>query len=326
MVAVFPLRHFRRRIHGLTLRVLGLISHNHITLGDFTFAQQPENAALMQAFVDWLRAQREFFWDVLHLDGVPERSAIAFALKAAPPSLLLGAPCGSSSYISCEQPYDRATSAMSGSFKRNLGRLARRAEQTAALTYWSVQNYVELVEALSRFLEIEASGWKTREGTAIKCDDSLVMFYRRLVEEFGPQGQCCVNFLRHGDNDVAAQFCLRVGGSINVLKVGFDEAHSAIAPGNLIMERTIQACCEDTQIRQLSFVTSPVWDHVWKPQSETVWEYQAFNTSPYGRALFALLCGKRLIEKRVNVAAARIRAAKLPRTVRGVIRGGAGET
>jgi CelD/BcsL family acetyltransferase involved in cellulose biosynthesis len=312
MVAVLPLRHSRRRIHGLILRTLGLIAHSHITLGDFAFAQHAENATLMQTFVDWLRAQREFAWDVLLLDRVPDRSAIAFALKAAPPSLLLCTARGSSSYIPCEQPYETATSAISGSFKRNLRRLARRAAQTAPLSYLSVHEHVELTEALPRFFALEASGWKGGEGTAIDCDESLVMFYRGLVEEFGSQGQCCINFLRLGDTDVAAQFCLRVGGATNLLKIGFDEAHAAIAPGNLIMERTIQDCCENTQIRYVSFVTSPSWDHVWKPLSEVVWEYQVFNNTSYGRALHGLVRGKRFIENRARLAKARIRRPSSP--------------
>jgi CelD/BcsL family acetyltransferase involved in cellulose biosynthesis len=315
MVAVFPLRHGRRRIHGLTLRTLGLISHSHVTLGDFTFAQHAENATLMQTFVDWLRAQREFAWDVLVLDRVPDRSAIAFALKAAPPSLSLGMVCGSSGYILCEQPYERTTNAISGSFKRNLRRLSRRAAQTAPLTYWSVHEYVELIEALPRFFAIEASGWKGGEGTAIACDGTLMAFYGRLVEEFGARGQCSINFLRHGDKDVAAQFCLQMGGATNLLKIGFDEAHADIAPGNLIMERTIRACCEDTQIRYVSFVTNPNWDHVWKPLSELVWEYQVFNTSPYGRALHSLVRGKRFIESHARAARARIRATTPSRPI-----------
>jgi hypothetical protein len=85
-----------------------------------------------------------------------------------------------------------------------------------------------------------------------------------------------------------------------------------LAAGNLIMERTIQACCEDTQIRYVSFVTSPNWAHVWKPLSELVWEYQVFNTSSYGRALHSLVRGKRFIEDRASVAKARMRRAKDP--------------
>jgi len=312
MVAVFPLQHSRRRIHGLTVRTLGLISHSHVTLGDFAFAQHAENATLMQTFVGWLRAQRDFTWDVLLLDRVPDRSAITFALRAAPPSMLLGVARGSSSYIPCEQPYEATTSAISGSFKRNLRRLARRAEQTAPLAYWSVHEYTELIEALPRFFAIESSGWKGGEGTAIGCNGALMTFYRRLVEEFGTRGQCVMNFLRHGDTDVAAQFCLRVDGTLNLLKIGFDEAHAAIAPGHLIMDRTIQACCEDTRIRCISFVTSPNWDQVWKPLCEPVWEYQVFNNSSYGMALHSLVRGKRFIENRASVARARIRRPKVP--------------
>ena len=310
MVAVFPLQHRRCRSHGLTLRTLGLVAHSHLPMGDFVFAQHAENTTLMQTFVSWLRAQRDFAWDVLLLDRVPDRSAISFALKAAPPSMLLGIARGSSSYLPCEQPYETTTSAISGSFKRNLRRLTRRAAQTAPLAYLSVREYTELIEALPRFIAIEKSGWKGGEGTAIACDEALVMFYRRLVEEFGRHGQCRINFLRQGDTDVAAQFCLRADGALNLLKIGFDDAYSAIAPGHLIMERTIQACCEDTQVRYVSFVSSPSWAEVWKPLHEQVWEYQVFNTTSYGMALHSLLRGKRFIENRASVAKARIRKLK----------------
>jgi CelD/BcsL family acetyltransferase involved in cellulose biosynthesis len=184
---------------------------------------------------------------------------------------------------------------VSGSFRRNLRRLARRAEESASLTYRVVSDPGELGEAVNVFLRVEASGWKGLEGanSAIVCEQALVDFYGCLAQTFGATGECVICLLQHGDRTVAAQFCLRVNGTVSILKIGYDEAAAAIAPGNLNMERTIRAAAETSAVRELSFVTSPPWGHLWKPRQEAVRSYTVFNDTVRGRFLFFVMRSKR---------------------------------
>lgn len=46
---------------------------------------------------------------------------------------------------------------------------------------------------------------------------------------------------------------LQIGGTLNILKVGFSEPHAKFAPGLLLLERMIRQCCEDPGIDVLTW-------------------------------------------------------------------------
>ncbi|HLU05453.1 MAG TPA: GNAT family N-acetyltransferase, partial [Woeseiaceae bacterium] len=278
-VGIFPLRTWVRDVSGIKVRALGLPSHSHVTLADFEFTIASENATLVSSLTQWLHRQREFAWDVLMLDKVPANSAIGFAMAADPPPMTVTTEHGFSAFLDVDASFEQATESVSSSFRRNLRRLARRAEESAPLRFETCATPEALEAAFPSFLAVEGSGWKGAEGagTAIALDANLVAFYRRLMRDYATQGRCVINLLRHGQTVVAAQFCLISGKTFNILKIGYSEEHGAFAPGNLLMERTIRQACESPELRVLSFVTHPRWSHLWKPKLEPVHTYAVFN-------------------------------------------------
>jgi CelD/BcsL family acetyltransferase involved in cellulose biosynthesis len=300
LVGVLPLRQESRRIRGIGVRTLCTITHPHATLADFAFACTSDGAELFRQFNRWIRQQRTIVWDELALEGIPDESAVAFAVRATPPMLLVEELQGESAYLPTRGGAEQALAAVSGSFKRNLRRLARRAEQSAPLTYRVVRDDSGLDDALEKFLDIEQSGWKGSDGTgsAIRLDPARQAFYQGLRRQFSRLGACRINLLEHGCHAVAAQFCLMSGQTLNILKIGFLESHAAFAPGNLVMESTIEHCCSEPSIRAMSFVTNPPWAHLWKPQMEPVRRYRTYNGSARGLMLYGLLTAKRWYEAR----------------------------
>jgi hypothetical protein len=86
-----------------------------------------------------------------------------------------------------------------------------------------------------------------------------------------------LNLLTLNDKCIAGQLCLVVDGTVYILKIGFDEAYGAIAPGNLIMEQLFQHCAEDKQISAISFVTGKDWNFLWGAKSLQVYDHRIFN-------------------------------------------------
>lgn len=294
---VLPLRLGTTHTLGLPVRTLSLVEHPHASLSGGLFTDNPAGERLMPGILDALQAQAVLPWDVLRLDKVPERSALS---GCAPGSAKVpgdSAMQGASAYLDTRSE-EAAFGPVSNSFKRELRRRSRKAEEVASLRHEVHTHPQDLDAALTRWLAIEASGWKAAEGTAIMQDARLVAFYRTLARHFGARGECVIFILRHGDVDVAGQFGLLVNGTLNLLKIAYHEAHSAYAPGNLIMERTLRWCCAQPQVNELSFVTNPPWGHLWKPQHERVFMHRFFNPSPKGRLLHLALRAKQWNERR----------------------------
>jgi CelD/BcsL family acetyltransferase involved in cellulose biosynthesis len=286
LVGMFPLQIDNMRMLGMTINTIGMCKHPHMVLADGIIDDSHEWTWLISSLVRWLHEARPVAWDVLKLDKVPQRSAFCLLLSAETASRVVPAIIGSSAHMPTESEA-AAFGPVSGSFKRNLRRLAKRAEETAPLRYEVYETLPELGSAFPQFLEVEASGWKGAcgSGTAIAHDAKLVNFYHGLMQRFGARGQCVISQLSHGDTVVASQFGLLVGGTCNILKIGYREDCAWFAPGNLAMERTIRWCCERPDVRELSFVTCPSWSHLWKPRQETVASFRIFNPTMKGRLL-----------------------------------------
>jgi CelD/BcsL family acetyltransferase involved in cellulose biosynthesis len=301
LIGLFPLRRHTRWTLGMKIHSLGFCVHPHMVLADCLIDDSRQCTQLVSFLVDWLYEASPMAWDVLTLERVPQRSSFYRLLSKDNACRVVVDMTGSSAHLSTVSE-DEALGPVSGSFRRNLRRLAKRAEEVAPLRYEVYDTLPDLEPAFTRFLEVEASGWKGAcgTGTAIAQDEALAGFYHGIMRRFSGRGQCVINELTHGDKVVASQFGLLVGGTYSILKIGYCEEHAWFAPGNLVMERTIRWCCERPDIQELSFVTCPSWGHLWKPQQESVTRIQIFSPSLKGRLLYQGLLAKRWYNRGKN--------------------------
>ena len=296
LVAVIPLEFQALSLQSrLRPRVLGTIDHDEMQLSDFVLAPAHGQAELLAALFRWLDQSNELPWDALRLRKVPDFGHLASAASGFLPRWTQVLQHDSSAWFDTSRNFDHATRAISGTFKRNLRRLSRRAEQTASLRHESVSAAPALPAAFERFVAIEASGWKGSQGSAsaIACSPTMLAFYRDLMDLFGASGQCVINLLWYGDEAVAGQFCLKSEGRLNVLKVGYSAAHASFAPGNLLLERVIRDACDDPAIDMLSLVNHPPWARNFKPNSTPVRSYVTPARSARGALLLSALLLKR---------------------------------
>lgn len=278
-LAVFPLMRSVRKVCGLSFRCLEVPSNPHLNLGDFVFDKTADSAVLVRVMVRNIRRLTGQAWDLIHVPNAPEDSAVGYALQQAPVPFSLSVPNGRSNHVDCSPPYEQVEEKFKGTFRRNLRRLRRRAEGQGELRYASYSTVEDLARHFPEFLRVETAGWKGSQGTqsAIACDPSTTAFYRMLVEEFGADGRCWLNLLALGGKYIAGQLCLLVGGTLYILKIGYDEAHADIAPGNLIMGETIRQCAEDSRVLTVSFVTGKEWNFLWGADSTTLYIHNIFN-------------------------------------------------
>jgi CelD/BcsL family acetyltransferase involved in cellulose biosynthesis len=306
LVAVFPLQFQSLWSHVLEPRVLGTIDHDQLQLSDFVFAQTKSNSHLLFALTHWLRHQRTLRWDELRLRKIADDSSVAFSARARLPEAAVALQHDWSAYVDTSSTFEHATKAMTSKFKRNLRRRLRLAEEKAQVRFQSYRSPGELADAFAKFLQIEASDWKGASGTstAISCQPDMLRFYQEVIREFSARDDgCVINLLWHGDQAVAGNFCLRVGRTLHLLKVGFRNVHAIFAPGILLSERTIQHACQDPDIDVLSFVNHPSWGYGFKPRTMAVWSYCAPNWGVRGMLVHIGLLLKRKWDSRASKAA-----------------------
>ena len=282
--AVLALESVSHGPSGLGWRSLRLINGDHMPMADA--AGDSLAAGLWPALHAWLEHHSGLPWQVLNAPGVCADGCLARWLNSSPdsiPSVVRGV--APTLWLDCSSDLEHALRDVSRSHKTNVRRLTRRAKELGALQYDVVTEPAELELAFESFLQVEASGWKGEHGSAIRLHPELISFYRSLMQQFGARGECRINLLRLNGEVIAAQFGLTSDRQLNLLKIGYLEKYCHVAPGHLIMQHTIESVCADPLLQRLSFVTRPVWAHLWKPESTNVAHHVIFRSSWSGRLL-----------------------------------------
>lgn len=94
-------------------------------------------------------------------------------------------------------------------------------------------------ELVERFLNLEASGWKGRAGTAMRDRPGQARFFRELAERHRARGRLEIVTLHGGERLVAANVNVVAGDTVFCLKTAYDEEFAACSPGRLIADAEI---------------------------------------------------------------------------------------
>jgi len=310
-IAIFPLRRVRRSVGHIQHWLWELPTHPHLILGEALIAPEWADAGLLQRLLGVLEKRTHLPWDALHLPNLLEDAQLIRLLMRTPLPRTHLERTGESMYFDCAD-LERALANCSSQFKRNLRRQGRKLEQCGSVTLCLARQGEELDAAFADFLRLEASGWKGRDGkaSAISLHAHLLGFYDELKERFAARGTSLIALLKLDGVAIAAQFCLRVGDTLYVHKIAYDETWQAEAPGNQLLYRLLDHCCGEPGIRQLSLVTAPAWAcGRWNPEQMEVWEAYLFRASPRGLGGLAMRRFKNRLGEATQAVWARSRAS-----------------
>jgi CelD/BcsL family acetyltransferase involved in cellulose biosynthesis len=300
-VAIFPLKSARRRYCGVPVRYIEIPTHAHMNLSDFVFRHTEANAGLVRGLIQNLKRITGKSWDLLHVPNVLGSSAAAFSLQRTPVPLTVWAHASLSDFVETDQPFERVAEQFKNSFRKQLRVWGRKAAARGVIEYEYYFSVDDIHRHFGRFLEVEASGWKGEKGTrtAIACDPTLVAFYRKLIDEFGLSGQCLLSLATLNGRCIAGQFCLNVGGVVDMLKIGFDETCADFSPGNLIRQDLIREQANDNATRAVSFVThNSRTNSQWGAKTADVLTIDVFNHfTPVGWLGYCVCTSKNVLKR-----------------------------
>jgi CelD/BcsL family acetyltransferase involved in cellulose biosynthesis len=130
---------------------------------------------------------------------------------------------------------------------KELRRLRHRLEEHGTVSFDVARTADEVRPALETFLQLEASGWKGKRGTALAQDAGDAIFIRRAAPALAEAGQCEIIVLRAGATPVAAGIVLRHQDRAFFFKLGIDERFAKYSPGvQLTLELTRHLCADPT--------------------------------------------------------------------------------
>ncbi|MFZ5472153.1 MAG: GNAT family N-acetyltransferase [Myxococcota bacterium] len=298
LVAALPLLEESASICGVTVRQLSGTSNAHSCRFDFLALDPP---AAARALLSYLGADER--WDVLRLVDVPKTGAAMALLEAA---AALDMPYGSwdsqrSPYLALPTTIEAFEEALGKRFRASLRRRRRRLSELGKVEVERVEGGGELAKKLAEGFEVERSGWKGKNGTAIVQSPQTHGFYSTLGYFSAAGGYLSAYFLRLDGRAVAFDFAVTYGQRYLTLKPAYDEAHHMVSPGQLLTEDSLRACIQ-AGVTELDFLGNATpckldWTQTVRPHA---WLY-LFRGTPKGRMLcsakFSLLpAAKRLLK------------------------------
>jgi len=289
---ILPLVRRRITAFGLPIIKLAVPANVHSLRASLTVCSGEEGEAVLRKL--WQAVKTLPRWDMMDVAAVVEGNGLDRLLTLARAdgypvarkrtSQTLYLPIGAASPDSKAAPPWLAETRPK--FRSHLRRARRQLEEqgTLAIKHFGVAD----PPALERFYELEASGWKGAEGTAIKCDPRTRQFYDLVAQEAGRDGYLSLDFLELNAKPIAAHFGFNLRGRYFLAKAGYDEAYRRHGPGQLLVNEILNETPQ-RGLREFDFVGPATWDESrWASARRTNYRVFIFNRSWYGRLLYFL--------------------------------------
>jgi len=210
------------------------------------WSDQITGAELAHPFADeaWMRAWWDAFGSGALQVGVLEREDGSAAALPMASRRLLVEEAHTSPIVETVGALDAYAASLGSTLKRRRRKLEREHEVSLRLD----DGADRLDEALARGFEIEASGWKTRAGTAILSAPHTRAFYSAIAHAYSERGELVLGTLCVDGREIAWHLTLRRGPRLYMLKTGYLEEAGKLAPGLIAHLLTIERCFADPSI------------------------------------------------------------------------------
>ncbi|MEZ5940044.1 MAG: GNAT family N-acetyltransferase [Planctomycetaceae bacterium] len=190
-----------------------------------------------------------------------------------------------------------------GHHLRELRRQHRRLSESGALEYRDLQNRDQLTMWVTWFLEMEADGWKGRDGTALASSPGEKKFFQEFIQNGFQSGavELCGLFLC--GEPIAMKVILRTGAGGFAFKIAFREDLAKYSPGVQLQLEFVKEFLNDTSRHWMDSCASanhPMINRLWsgrrsmqdlvvstgRPASNLF-----ISALPFARELFRMMTG-----------------------------------
>jgi CelD/BcsL family acetyltransferase involved in cellulose biosynthesis len=281
-VGILPLCRQRRTVFRIPLRTLSLPYDPNLLLGDVAMPVALRAADIDSAVRSAL-ACAGISWDVILLRETPADSQAAANLASH-----LTTVENKSSWFSCRDGYQAICANFSTRLRKSLKKAQKNPRGASGIEIVLAVNGPAIDAAFADFLRVEMSGWKAECGSAIALAEERRSFYELLVHSQNPAWRAEINLLQLRKQTIAAQFCIRAGRTLTLLKIGYDQAHRELSPGNLLLNQLLKTSCEAGELDAINLVTDMDWMKEWGPRHIDLLNLMRFNHTPAALAARAL--------------------------------------
>jgi len=259
------------------VRALGFPQHPHLLLCDIAMREKL-SATDVDLAIRRALAQAGIGWDLILLRKTLADSQAATLLAQTSTVVVEGR----SGWFSCLEGYEAIAAGFSTRLKRSLKLAQKRLRTESDSVIRQGVSGQDIDAAFSEFLQVEASGWKGDRGSAIAQSADRRTFYELLARGENIAWRPEINLLELRGRTLAAQFCIRAGRTLRILKIGYDQDYRELSPGNVLLNHVLKTSCEARDVDAISLITDMEWMKEWQTRYTQVLTLIQFNHTVAG--------------------------------------------
>jgi hypothetical protein len=244
LTGLLPMIQQKKRISRLPIRILRGPSEWLLWPTDILIASDADRASVAKNVWNIIRNQGE--WDVIEFPVVPKGGVAEDVLKAA---VTEGYDVHRWEHM--HSPYIRLANDISekpsvplvrsSKLRRNLRKIIKKLEAEGGL---KVHHFDRADPGmLHRFYELEASGWKGQQGSAILSTAKEINFWNTIAAGAAKNHYLSVTALEHKGNIVAISLGFAYRNQLFGMKLGYDNQLKAYSMGQLLVWAELEHCC-----------------------------------------------------------------------------------
>jgi len=259
-LAALPLEVRRRSRGPLHLRIL-----TNDRTSDGLVADRARPADLRAAVLAAMAAGGEPV-DVIDLHGLRDGWGLLRLAVAGTQGLVTERNHGGHSVLATDLSSDAWSAAAGKNLRAALRKARNRFERRGELTVTEATDADALGPALDEFVAVESSGWKADLG-ALANRPAQHATVRRFLRTAAADGAAAVRTLRLDGRPAAAQITYVADGTLDLLKVAYDDDLADLSPSNLLMADLVRSCCDRPDVDRIDLVTRQPWHDRWHPEA-----------------------------------------------------------
>jgi hypothetical protein len=272
LVGVLPVIATKDSMMGITMTRLRTPYNSHAPTGDLAIRKGDEEIAVPAL----LNVLGDHYSNILSIsiEGVIEDSPTArVILENRSLGQFVSVEDQHWSFLPTDDNFEVYINGLNNGFQRNLRRLRKKIYKLNNVEFRFLSGKDATEKDLVPFMELEASGWKGRNGTAIRSNRNLMAFYSAFVQRLAGRGLLEWHILSADGKPIAAHLALRLRRSLILSKIAYDEAYSEFAPGNMLFYQTIERAYESKEIQEINCLSDTSWMTNWNMSSRKYFDF-----------------------------------------------------
>ena len=187
-------------------------------------------------------------WQLLELVDLPADSPLAQRWDTAlaqSPRLMQRTDTNRITYGDLPPDWESYRRSLSRNRRETIGRKRRRFAQEPGAGFRRIEASAQIDDAFDRLAELHRLRWHGRTEDPSFTSAQYLGFHRAMMHALFARGRLRLYALERGGQAIAMFYGFRKGDDFYYFQAGFDPAHAALSPGEVLMGHVIEAAIDE---------------------------------------------------------------------------------